>query len=115
MECSKPATWQMRLRFLGLRVVTMDEKRTPFEELAITLSRKRALKLLGAALLEAVMNLSLARRPLGVGTGTRRLQSVGQPPSQAAARNPLPNAESVSPTRNPARLPTASVAARSPA
>jgi hypothetical protein len=42
----------MRLEFLGLRVVAMDDlKHIPFDELAIALSRKRALKLMGAALL----------------------------------------------------------------
>src|SRR4051812_38664709 len=47
----KPATWQMCLEFHGHRVHSMDDKRTPFDELAVALSRKRALKLIGASVL----------------------------------------------------------------
>jgi hypothetical protein len=43
---------------------------------------------IGLKLLEAVMDSSLSRRSLGVGKGTRRLRSVGQPPWPTVARSP---------------------------
>src|SRR3954463_4224703 len=50
----KSARWQMRLEFPAFTVLAMD-KHTPFDELAVALTRKRALKLIGASVLAAFL------------------------------------------------------------